>query len=337
MDRKKIFIIAEVGNLHDGNLDRAKKLAFSAAKCGADAVKFQTHIFNAESLDDAPNPSYFTKESRKNYFERTAFSKVEWKELKEYVEVECEIEFMSSVFSKEAFDLLESIGVERHKIPSGEVTNIPLLKHVAIAKKSVLLSSGMSTWAELDLAINTLKNNGCADITVFQCSSIYPCSPKNVGLNILDQIKDKYGLAVGLSDHTFGMAAAIAAIIKGANIIEKHFTLSTDQYGSDAKHSLPPDEFRRFVKEIRELELMLNFPVDKDGQVQSLSEMKVIFEKSIVSKIKIEKGQKIIFDMLSFKKPGDGIRADRYQDILGRIAKVDIDENTKIKEEMLER
>lgn len=332
----KTLIIAEVGNLHNGSLDLAKKLALAAVECGADVVKFQTHIFDAESLPDAPNPAYFQSESRKAYFERTAFSLAEWRELKSFIELGCRAEFLSSPFSEEAVDLLEQVGLRRYKIPSGEVNNTPLLEKVASTGKPILLSSGMSAWAELDAAVSCLRSAGAREITLFQCSSVYPCPPEKVGLNILTDMQKRYGLAVGLSDHTLGSAASVAAVVLGASVIEKHFTLSADLYGSDAKHSLTPEQFRLFVEEIRSTENMLASPVDKDDLVKHLGEMKYIFEKSAVAAVLIGKGTKITREHLAFKKPGDGIKANRYRDIIGKLAQRDIPANTKITEEMLE-
>ncbi|MFC1593802.1 N-acetylneuraminate synthase family protein [Candidatus Omnitrophota bacterium] len=339
MKDKKIDIIAEVGNLHDGSIDKAKRLIQISAECGADVVKFQTHIFDAESLLDAPAPDYFKQESRKDYFERTAFNAGQWKKLKLYAQ-ECSIEFMSSVFSLEAVDLLEEVGVKRYKIPSGEVTNLSLLEKVASLRKPVLLSSGMSSWDELDWAVDTLRSGGCEDLIVLQCTSLYPCPNDKVGLNVINEIKKRYGCRVGFSDHTLNNEASFAAIAFGVEIIERHLTLSRDHKGSDAKHSLEPDEFKQFVRQVKDGRIenvdQAFFPaVDKDKLAEELKEMKFIFEKSIVAKHDIAQGTTITFDMLAFKKPGDGIRADNYRDIIGRKALQEISVNTKIDRAML--
>jgi N,N'-diacetyllegionaminate synthase len=335
MKTKNIFIIAEVGNLHNGSLSLAKKLIKEASVCGADAVKFQTHIFDKESLGNAPNPPYFNRETREQYFKRTAFSFKQWRNLKQYAEKQCKIEFISSVFSCEALGLLEKVGVKRHKVPSGEVTNLPLLEKIAKTKKPVLLSSGMSSWRELDNAVKTLKVGGSKEITVFQCSSYYPCPLEKVGLNILSRLRERYGFPVGLSDHTLGVSASIAAIMMGAQAIEKHFTLSKNMYGSDAAHSLEPKEFKAFVKEIRDTQILLSLKIDKNKLARDLRRMKIIFEKSLVSRKFIPKGTKITMDLLAFKKPGNGIRADRYRAILGKVARIDIKADTQLKQEMI--
>ena len=167
----KVKIIAEVGSVHDGSFGNALKLIELAAKCSADIVKFQTHIAEAETLKDAPMPSFFKGEPRYEYFKRTGFSIEEWKQLKAKCD-EQRIEFLSSPFSVEAVELLEKIGIKRYKVPSGEVTNLKLLKVIAETRKPVLLSSGMSAWQELDDAVNTIKNIH-NDITVLQCTSEY--------------------------------------------------------------------------------------------------------------------------------------------------------------------
>ncbi len=332
---KKTFIIAEIGNTHEGSVGLAKCFIQTAAACGADAVKFQTHIFEAESLPDVPSPPHFKDESRKDYLQRTAFNTRQHKILKDFAESECCLQFISSPFSLEAIDVLESIGIKMYKIPSGEVTNIPLLKKIALTGKPILMSSGMSTWQELDNAVNTLKANKSGDITVLQCTSAYPCPPEKTGLNILLKLKNRYNVSVGFSDHTMGLAASIGAVVLGAAVIEKHLTLSRRMYGSDAKHSATPEEFKQMVDEIRNIEKCLCYNVDKDKQAEELKEMKIIFEKSIVSKTNIPKGTEITFDMIAFKKPGDGLKPGEHQNVIGKTAIVDIHENTKISHNML--
>lgn len=325
---KRTYIIAEIGNTHEGSLGLAKQFIKSAAECGVDAVKMQTHIFDAESLISAPNPAYFKDETRKEYFERTAFSLEQWKELKRYTEDELKVDFFSSPFSLEAIDLLESIEISTYKIPSGEVNNIPLLKKIAQTNKKVLLSSGMSSWIEIDNAVETLQSYGCSDLVVLQCTSEYPCPAEQAGLNVLDEIKERYkNIEVGYSDHTLGIAIPLAAVIKGAKVIEKHFTLSKKMYGSDAKNSTEPEEFKRLVNEIREVEKALNNFVDKDEKVKTLTDMKITFEKSIVSASAINKFDTIDLEHLAFKKPGDGIPAKDYEKLIGKQLLKNVDEN----------
>jgi sialic acid synthase SpsE len=327
---KNTYIIAEIGNTHEGSPGLAKCFIKAAAECGVDAVKFQTHIFDAESLPDAPNPPYFKDETRKEYFERTAFPLEQWKKLKNYAE-ECGVDFLSSVFSLEAVDLLEEVGVKAYKVPSGEVTNLPLLIKLAKTGKKIYLSSGMSSWEELDDAVLTLQKNGARDIIIFQCTSEYPCPPEDAGLNVILELKKRYKLPVGYSDHTEGLAVPLAAVVLGAEVIEKHFTLSKKMYGSDAALATEPDEFERLVKEIRNLEIALINKVDKDKKARQLENMKVIFEKSIVAARDIKQGEKLNISMLSFKKPADGIHVRDYKRLIGRHINKDVKKNYKFK------
>lgn len=324
-------IIAEVGSVHDGSFGNALKLIEAAAQAGADTVKFQTHIAEAESLASAPAPAYFRDEPRLAYFRRTAFSEHQWKQLAERARA-TSLVFLSSPFSLEAVDLLEAIGVGAYKIPSGEVSNIPLLERVAQTRKAVLLSSGMSSWEELDSAVAALAGGG--PLTVMQCSSIYPCPPERVGLNVIKEMQQRYGVPVGYSDHTLGYAAPLAAAASGASVIEKHFTFSRLMYGSDAKHSMEPEEFRVMATAIREIWTMLGNPVDKDDLTPYL-EMKRIFEKSIVTAVPIPAATRIEPGMLAFKKPGDGIPAAAYRSLIGRTVKYNLPGNHKLRQEDL--
>jgi N-acetylneuraminate synthase len=307
-------IIAEIGSVHDGSFGNAIKLIEAAAACGADAVKFQTHIAEAETLADAPMPSYFTGEPRMAYFRRTGFLPDQWRQLCEACR-RCGVVFLSSPFSLEAVDLLEDIGVAAYKVPSGEVSNIPLLEKIAATGKAVLLSSGMSSWAELDAAVAALRGGG--PITLLQCSSAYPCPPERVGLNVLADMRSRYGLPVGLSDHTTGPAAAFAAAALGAILIEKHFAFSRLMYGSDAANAMEPDEFRAMARGLRDIWTMLANPVDKND-LSNYSDMKHVFEKSVVTARPLTQGHSLTLQDLAFKKPGDGIPAARWRELLGR-------------------
>jgi N,N'-diacetyllegionaminate synthase len=309
-----ITVIAEIGSVHDGSIGNALKAVEAAAVCGADVVKFQTHIAEAETLADAPMPSYFKGEQRMDYFRRTAFSLPQWKQIAQHC-VEHRVRFLSSPFSLEAVDLLEEVGVDLYKIPSGEVTNLPLLERVVATGKKIYLSSGMSNWAELDQAVAVLSKGG--PLVVMQCSSAYPCPPERVGLNVMLEMQRRYGLSVGLSDHTLGHAACISAAALGATVIEKHFTFSRLMYGSDARHSMEPDEFKAFCCHVKEAAIIRANPVNKDD-LKDYSDMKRIFEKSVVTARAVQVGQPLQVADLAFKKPGDGIPAARYTELLGR-------------------
>jgi N,N'-diacetyllegionaminate synthase len=324
-------LIAEIGSVHDGSFGNACKLIEAAAACGANAAKFQTHIAEAETLRDAPSPGYFKGEPRFEYFRRTGFTPAQWKELRQACTAN-DVAFLSSPFSIEAVDLLEEIGVGAYKIPSGEVTNWPLLERVAATGKPALLSSGMSSWQELDDAIEILRRGG--PLTVMQCTTAYPCPPERVGLNVIAEMRSRYDLPVGFSDHTNGMAAAFAAAALGADVVEKHLTFSRLMYGSDAANAMEPADFRRLADGLGEIWAMRAAPVDKDD-LAPYRDMKRIFEKSVVTARPLPAGHVIGRADLAFKKPGDGISASRYRDVIGRRTAHGLPEEHKLADEDL--
>jgi len=326
-------IIAEIGNTHEGSLGLAKAFIKAAADCGVDRVKFQTHIFEAESLPNAPTPPYFKDESRKEYFDRTGFSLEGWKELRHFSEEECGVRFMSSPFSLEAVDLLEEVGVDAYKVASGEVSNIPLLERLAETGKKIYLSSGMSSWSELDRAVEVLRR-GNVDLLLMQCTSDYPCRPENAGLNLIGDMRERYGLPLGFSDHTQGIAVPVAAVTLGVSVVEKHFTLSKLMYGPDARFSSTPDEMAALVTAIRDVDAALFTEMDKDAKAAALAEMKNTFEKSIVTARQMAAGTVVAFGDLAFKKPGEGIPAAEFERLVGKQLKVDVDENVQLAWEM---
>lgn len=329
----RVLVIAEIGSVHDGSLGNALALIDAASDAGADAVKFQTHIADAETLPDAPSPAYFASESRMAYFTRTGFTLEQWRQLKARCD-ERAVMFLSSPFSEEAVDLLEQVGLERYKIPSGEVSNIPMIEKVAALRKPVILSSGMSSWDELDRAVATVRRVH-DDVTVLNCTSEYPCPDEHVGLNVMIEMRDRYRVPVGLSDHTLAPYASLAAVALGAAVIEKHFTFSRLMYGSDARHSMEPGEFAAMVAGIRAVERMLASPVDK-ADVSRFASMKHIFEKSIVARVAIPAGAVITREMLTFKKPSDGIPAAEVATVVGRSAARPIAANTRVLSEDLQ-
>ena len=331
MDR--VFVIAEAGMNHDGSVGIAEQLVIAAAEAGADAVKFQLHDADAETTLDAPPPPYFTSETRHEYFQRTAFSDEEWLRIKRRC-ADTGVEFLCSAFSPEALVRLEELGIYRHKIASGEVSNLPLLEQVAATSKPVILSSGMSSWEELDRAVEIFVRGG-NELSLLQCTSEYPCPPEHVGLNVMVEMKQRYNVPVGISDHTEGFAASLAAVTLGGRIVERHVTLSRRMYGPDAALSLEPEDLARLVREIRELERMLASPVDKDS-LDGLADMKEIFEKSVVARVDIAAGTELEPSMLTVKKPGTGIPARRLEELAGARARVDISADTVLNEDDVE-
>ena len=315
-----MIVVAEVGLVHNGSLSKALKLIDIAKEVGADAVKFQTHIAERETLINAPNPTYFKKESRFNYFKRTSFKLNDWIKIRKYTKKK-KIKFFSSPFSIQAVDLLRKINVDAFKIASGEITNHPLLERINNTKKETFISSGMSNWTEISRAIKLLPK--IKKKTLMQCTSMYPCKLNKAGLNIINQMKKRYKLPVGFSDHTQGITASIIATALGVDVIEKHLTISNKMYGSDAFFSLEPKEFKQMIAMIKETSQILNNPVDKNN-IKCFKGMKIVFEKSIVLNKDMLQGQKIKYEDLDFKKPGIGIRADKIMKVIGKILKKNI-------------
>ena len=221
------------------------------------------------------------------------------------------------------------------KIPSGEVTNLEMLEEIAKTGKHIMLSSGMSSWNELEDAVKVIKNYH-NNFIVMQCSSSYPCQNSDVGLNILSEIKERFGVEPGYSDHTLENYAAFSAVTMGAKVIEKHFTFSKYMYGSDAKHSADPVQFKELVTGIRAIEEMINHPVNK-GSNESYKKMKEIFEKSLVSKRDISAGEVISKEDICLKKPGHGLPSKSINKVIGATAKNDIKKDTLLLLEMLHR
>lgn len=315
----KTFIIAEVGQAHDGSLGILHSYIDAFADTGIDAIKFQTHIADAESSLHEPFRVNFTYEdkTRFDYWKRMEFSKEQWHEIKIHCE-EKNIEFLSSPFSIAAVELLENIGIRRYKIGSGEVTNFLMLEKIAQTGKPVILSSGMSTYAELDKTVNFLDKFDI-DVSILQCTTAYPTPYNNLGLNIITELRNRYpNKKIGLSEHTGEIFAALAAVSLGAEIIEFHIVYDKKMFGPDSICSLTREQTSLLVKGIRSIEESLNNPIDKNNN-SSYKELKNIFEKSLALNCNINKGTVLEFDFLESKKPANmGIPSSEYKKIIGK-------------------
>lgn len=328
----QLFVVAEIGMTHDGSFGLCKQLTQAAIDAGAKIIKYQWHIAEEETRIDAPSPPYFTNESRFEYFKRTEFSSAQFAQLVKLCR-ENKVLSCVSVFSNVALNEALKVDFDVIKIASGEVTNKPLLTEVNRSGKPVILSSGMSSWEELDRAVHWLRDT---DLCVLQCTSMYPTPAHRVGLNMIDEIAAKYGLPVGLSDHTLGIGTAIAAVTLGATVIEKHFTLSKRLYGPDAKFSLDACEFTNLSSQCQFVFDAMRQPVESKNMAE-LGEMKVIFEKSIVARHDIKVGETLDISKLSFKKPGNGIPAARYEEFIGQIVKCNLKKDDYILEQHLQK
>lgn len=312
-----IFIIAEIGQAHEGSLGILHSYIDAVSETGVDAIKFQTHISEAESSQFEPfrvNFSYEDK-TRFNYWKRMEFNLDQWKDIKKHCE-EVGLEFMSSPFSNAAVDLLEEVGVNRYKIGSGEVNNYLILEKIANTGKPIILSSGMSSYDELDKTTAFLKSKN-ADFSILQCTTSYPTNPDQYGLNIIKELKERYKVPIGYSDHSAKVETSIAAAALGAEILEFHVVFDQKMFGPDSGSSLNLIETKQMVEAVRNIELAIENPIDKSINT-SLTELKSIFEKSLSINKELPQDHIITFDDLEAKKPkGFGILASDYQNVIG--------------------
>ena len=325
------FLIGEVAQAHDGSLGLAHAFVDAIAEAGADAVKFQTHIAEAESTPAEEFRVAFSRqdESRFDYWKRTGFDEAGWHGLAEHAR-ERGLAFLSSPFSVEAVDLLERVGVPAWKIGSGEVSNTVLLDRVAATGLPVLLSSGMSSYAELDRAVERLR--GRAPFAVLQCTSAYPSAPEQTGLNVLAELGERYGAPVGLSDHSGTIYGSLAAVTLGAAVIEVHVTLSRELSGPDVPSSVTTDELRSLVAGIDFIHRARTTEVDKDDAAKQAEPLRQLFTKSIVASRHLEAGTTLTHADLALKKPGSGLGADRLDSLVGRRLRRDVAADTLLAE-----
>ena len=327
LNNKQPYIIAEIGMNHNGSYKKAIEIISAAKDAGVNAVKFQLHIAQEETLPSAPPPPYFKSEDRFSYFKRTSFSLQQWKDLKNYSH-SLGLHFIVSPFSIKAANILKIIGLDAYKVPSGEINNLPLLEYLKKTKIPIIISSGMSNWRDLDDAVKILKNSL---VVVMQCSSQYPCRAESVGLNVIKEMKARYkNKIIGFSDHTLKNHSSIAGLVLGAIVFEKHFTISKKVYGPDARFSLEPNEMKDYVAGIDFINHALSSPVDKDN-LEKYKSLKKIFEKSIVAARDLSANHLLNENDLGYKKPGTGIKANQYQEVIGKRLKKSIKKDQMIR------
>ena len=315
------LIIAEAGVNHNGDLDLAKKLIDVAANAGADSVKFQT--FTADKLvtthakkADYQNKTTSDVESQYTMIRKLELNREMHEKLIKHTE-EKKIQFLSTGFDIDSIDMLVELGLERFKIPSGEITHLPYLRHIGRYGKPVILSTGMATLDEIDIALNILESAGTPrkKITVLHCNTEYPTPMIDVNLRAMTTIRDTFGVEVGYSDHTLGIEVATAAVALGATVIEKHITLDRNLSGPDHRASIEPDEFKNMVTAIRNIEEALG-----DGIKQpSASESKniSIARKSLVASCAIKSGEIFSESNISVKRPGTGLSPMLWDKVMG--------------------
>lgn len=330
----KVFIIAEAGVNHNGDINIAKKLVDVAVEAGADAIKFQT--FKAEELvcKNAKKAEYQKQYTEKDESQLDMLKKLQLdfdkhKELVNYCNSKG-IMFLSTPFDLKSIDLLEELDLKIYKIPSGEITNYPYLKKIAGLKKKIIMSTGMCYLNEIKSALDVLKENGSKDedITILHCNTEYPTPIEDVNLNAMITMKNELNVKVGYSDHTLGIEVPIAAVAMGASVIEKHFTLDKQMEGPDHKSSLNPKQLKAMIEAIRNIEKALG----SFKKEPSNSERKnlIIARKSIVAKYKIKKDQILNEENLTCKRPGSGISPMMWSKVIGKKAMKNFSEDELI-------
>jgi N,N'-diacetyllegionaminate synthase len=311
------MIIAEIAQAHDGSLGILHSYIDALANAGVDAVKFQTHIADAESSAFEPFRVKFSyaDATRFDYWKRMEFTPEQWAGIKKHCD-DAGVEFISSPFSNAAVDLLENIGVKRYKVGSGEINNLLLLQKIALTQKPVILSSGMSNWQELDEAVHLFTSKNIA-VSVLQCISAYPSAPAQWGLNVIAQLKQRYNIPAGYSDHSGDIFACLAAAALGAEIFEFHAVFDKRMFGPDAVASIEIDDIKRLTTGIKQIQQALFSPAEKSSN--DMQAMKNIFEKSLAVNQPLPAGTVLQFEHLEAKKPkGHGISASLFSQVLGK-------------------
>ena len=324
MNKPHTIIIAEAGVNHNGSIAVAKNMIVAAAEAGVDLVKFQT--FTAETLliETAEKANYQKNLTEKNESQFEMIKKLELdyaahKELIKYCGKK-NIQFLSTPFDHDSIDLLADLNIPFYKIPSGDITNLPYLRHVGRMGKPIVMSTGMSTLEEVQVAMDVILDAGIKkdDVTILHCNTEYPTSMQDVNLRAMITMRDKLGVKVGYSDHTLGIEVPIAAVSLGASVIEKHFTLDRSLSGPDHAASLEPNELKKMVSAIRNIEIAMGSGVKKSTE----SEIKNIpvARKSIVAKKLIKKGERFTEANLAVKRPGSGITPMKWDAYIGKHA-----------------
>jgi len=315
---KKPYYIAEIGQAHDGSLGILHSYIDALVLTGVDAAKFQMHIAAAESSAHEPFRVKFSYEdaTRFDYWKRMEFTLEQWKEIKQHCDA-VGLDFICSPFSNLAVDWLEELGVKFYKIGSGEVTNLLLLEKIAQTEKPVILSSGMSSFEELDATVSFLRKRDVS-FSILQCTTSYPTQPEQYGLNVISELKERYQVPIGFSDHSAKVATNIAAVALGAEILEFHVVFDRRMFGPDAKSSLTINEITQLVSDCNTIYKAKQFPINKNDN-SAFTELKTIFEKSLALNKDLPQGHVLSFLDLEAKKPrGYGIDAAKFQEIIGR-------------------
>ena len=320
----KTIIIAEAGVNHNGHMVLAKKLIDAAANAGADYVKFQTFSADRQVTKIAKKADYQKTTTDKNESQHSMLSRLELSEAMHHELIshciECDINFFSTGFDIESVNFLNKLNQQIFKIPSGEITNLPYLRHIGSLGKKVIMSTGMASLDEIEAAINILEQAGMdrKNLTVLHCTTQYPTPMSNVNLKAMISIKEKFDVDIGYSDHTSGIEIASAAVAIGAKVIEKHFTLDRNLPGPDHLASLEPSELAEMIANIRNIEIALGDGIKR--VMPGESENKNIARKSLVAALSIKAGDVFTSRNIDIKRPGNGISPMLFDDVIGQKA-----------------
>ncbi len=328
----RTIIIAEAGDNHNGDMNLAYRLIDVAKEAGADIVKFQTSVNSISKYASKANYQLQTTnpdESQLDMVSKLRLGFDNYRKLKEYSD-RIGIEFLSTPFDVESVRFLNDIGVNYWKIPSGDTTNLPYLEEMMKYKKPFLVSTGMNTMADIDTLMKILGFPKNRNMILLQCTTEYPAPYDSVNLNAMLAMRDRYGVDVGISDHTMGIEVPIAAVAMGAVVVEKHITLDKNLEGPDHKASLEPDELKRLVASIRHIEAAMG---DGVKQVQPCEAGNIaVARKSIVANKPIKKGELYTEENIATKRPGTGVSAMRWHEFIGRKANRDYEEDELIED-----
>ena len=332
-----VFIVAELSGNHQGSLEKAKEIVKAACEAGADAIKTQTYTPDDLTIDCSKelfqvkvNPAWQGRTLYGLYQE--AHTPYEWQpELKKVAE-SYGIPLFSSVFDEKAVDFWEKMGAPAYKVASFEIGDLELLKKIANTKKPVIMSRGMALIEEIELALKTFRENGAPEVAILHCVSSYPARPEEMNLATIPDIKERFGVVTGLSDHTLGTDAAIASVPLGASIIEKHFTANRADGGVDAGFSLEPQEFKELVRAVRIVEKSI-------GKVQYGSGVReaenIVFRRSLFVVKDVKAGQEFTRENIRSIRPGYGLAPKLLPEILGKKAVKDIERGTPLTEDLI--
>ncbi len=334
-----VFIVAEISGNHNQNFEKAKELVIVACKCGVDAIKLQTYTPDTLTIDC--DNKYFQVKVNDAWKGKTlyelygwAYTPWDWQPVLKKISESFNVPLFSTPFDETAVDFLEKMKVFAYKVASFEIGDLELLKKIGSTKKPVILSRGMASVEEIEMALKTLRSSGAGEIAVLHCVSSYPAKPEQMNLATIPDIAKKFGVVSGLSDHTLGTAVSVASVALGASIIEKHFTLRRFDGGPDAAFSLEPEEMKKLVQDVREVEKAIGRVQYGAGKRESEN---IVFRRSLFVVKDIKVGEKFTRNNVRCIRPGYGLAPKLLPDIFGKRAAADIERGTPLSQKLIKK